>query len=240
MTRTHRRQRAIVTAGALLVLAVACSRTAYTGRLQTTYRSDDEDVALADQAVASYRLSVRPASQPALTERVDRVLHALIEAAKAGPAADRAQHLTWQSTVVESPEPTVASFPNGTLFVSTALLRVLDDDAALAAALGHAVARVLLRHGAEGATRYAREGALGMIPTGTGFGSSRTERGEEREAEADWVGIVLAVDAGYDADRAVALFDRLGWKERGDRVRKRLPELHERSAKAPTRSAQLP
>jgi predicted Zn-dependent protease len=226
----------------LLALAAACTRSAYTGRFRSPPEGDGEDVARAERAVASYRRGLRPASDPAVAARVDRVAHAVVEAAKAGPAGERATTITWDITVVESPETTVASFANGVIVVHAGVVRVLPSDDALAAMLAQAVARVLLRHEEEVASRRS---SRRMLPTlaeaGSGsMGGSRSELEATQDAEADWVGLVLAVEAGYDPDRAVDAFDRLGLRERGDAVRERLPELRARAAETATPRAPTP
>jgi predicted Zn-dependent protease len=215
----------------VLVAGAACTRAAYTGRFQSTFRSEDEEIAAADRAAAAYRQGVRPIDDAATLTRVDHVANAIVTAAKSGPAGDRARRLAWQVVVVTSPDTSVASFANGTIFVQAGLARRLTTDAALAGALGHAVARVLLRHGEEAASRRGtRNTLISMGDFGTS-GSSRTELAEEQDEEADYVGCLLAVEAGYDADGVVEAFDRLGLKERGEQIRKRLPELRERSAR---------
>lgn len=212
----------------LMVLGMACTRAAYTGRVQGAPAGDADELAVADRAVAGYRVGIRPATDTALRDRVRRVGDAVVGAAKDGPAGERARRLAWELTVVDSPDAHTAAFANGTIFVTAALVRALPTDDALAAALGHAVARVLLRHGAEIATKRSSRSALTEL-TGLGTGgTSVAELEEDRIAEADWVGLVLAVDAGYDPDKAVEAFDRLGLKDRGERVRKHLPELRDR------------
>lgn len=51
--------------------------------------------------------------------------------------------------VVENPEPTANIRANGLAFVYTGLLKVLDNEAQLAAALGHEIAHVLYKHNAD-------------------------------------------------------------------------------------------
>ena len=215
---------------ALLLVADACSRTAYTGRFRNTYRSEDEELEIANGAVASYRKGVRPVTDPAMRARVAKVADAIIGAAKAGPAGERARRLPWEVVVVEGPDTSVASFPNGVIFVQAALVRLMPSDDALGAMIGNAVARVLLRHGEEVASRStskSRLASMGEFVSGT----SRTDLAEEQDAEADYVGCLLAIEAGYDLDRIVTAYETLGLKSRGDRLRERLPELRERSAK---------
>ena len=71
---------------AILLLADACARTAYTGRFQSTYRTEDEEMAVADRAVAAYRKGVRPVTDPAMRARVAHVADAIVAVAKTGPA----------------------------------------------------------------------------------------------------------------------------------------------------------
>ncbi len=217
---------------ATALLCDACGRTAYTGRFQSTYRTEDEEMAVADRAVASYRKGVRPVTDAAMRARVAHVADTIVGVAKAGPAADRARRLPWDVVVVEGPDANVASFPNGVIFVQAALVRLMPSDDALAAVLGTAVARVLLRHGEEAASRSTSKGRLSSMGDFASLGgSSRVDLAEEQDAEADYVGCLLAVEAGYDPDRIVTAYDTLGLKQRGDRLRERLPELRERSAK---------
>jgi predicted Zn-dependent protease len=222
MSRSGRRACAV----ALLALATACTRGAPSGRLDSSRVADDDSLALAARAVAQYRLRVRPSTDTAMTARAARVGQAIIDAAKAGPAGEPAGRLAWQIVVVESPNTTVATFANGTIFVDAGIVRALPTDDALAAALGQAVARILLWQGADSGARRARNGLAalaGMIPSSRQMSESERARAEE----ADYAGLVLAIEAGYDLDRALEVFDRLGLKERGERARERAPELRE-------------
>lgn len=216
---------------ALALVAGACARSAYTGRFRhASYRTDDEQTTITERAVAAYRKGVRPVTDPAMRARVAHVADAILAAAKAGPAAERAQQLPWEIVVVEGPDQSIASFPNGVIFVEAALVRTMPSDDALAAMIGTAVARVLLRHGEEAADRRAANHRLASMGDFANFGSSRVDLAEAQDEEADYVGCLLAVEIGYDPDRIVTAYDTLGLKERGDQLRKRLPELRERSA----------
>jgi predicted Zn-dependent protease len=216
---------------ALAFVAGACARSAYTGRFRhASYRTDDEQMAITERAVESYRKGVRPITDPAMRARVAHVTDTILAVAKTGPAAERAQQLPWEIVVVEGPDQSVASFPNGVIFVEAALVRAMPNDDALAAMIGTAVARVLLRHGEEAASRHAANHQLANMGEFVNFGSSRVDLAEAQDEEADYVGCLLAVEAGYDPDRIVTAYDTLGLKERGDQLRKRLPELRERSA----------
>lgn len=210
-------------AAALLAAAVACARGPDAGGLGSVRAADEDDLAVAERAVAQYRRRVRQSDDPATTGRVARVGRAILAAAKAGPAGEPAGRLAWQLVVVESPNATVATFANGTVFVDAGLVRTLPTDDALAAALGHAVARVLLWSGGESSARRTARSLIGLGVRPASRPLAESER--ERTAEADYAGLVLAVEAGYDPERALAMFDRLGLRERGDHARKRAAHL---------------
>ncbi|HYC53054.1 MAG TPA: M48 family metalloprotease, partial [Gemmatimonadaceae bacterium] len=63
-------------------------------------------------------------------------------------AAERPDY-DWEFTVVEAPEAEAVAFPGGKVIVYSGLLPVAEDSAGLAAVMGHEIAHVLARHGAE-------------------------------------------------------------------------------------------
>jgi predicted Zn-dependent protease len=207
----------------MLAVATACSRGPG-GRLHATAPGDD-DLALASRAVGEYRRRVRPSSDAAAVARLARVSGALVDAAKAGTARDRAAALPWDIVLVESPNSNVATFTNGTIFVDAGLLRLVPTDDALAGALGQAIVRPLLH---EGGGRGGRIRGGDMLDFGGG--ASRVDRATRESEEADYEGLVLAVDAGYDPELAVGAFDQLGLRERAEAAREHLPALKERHA----------
>ena len=211
---------------ALIGLA-ACSRAPYTARFSGGF--DTEDRAIVKRGVVEYRARQRPSTNAVAIARLAGVTRGLVAAAETGPGRDRAKGIAWEFVLVDSPDTTLVTFPDGTIFVAASLLRVLPTDDALAGVIGQAVARVLLVHGAEVARQRAtgRE-LLGLYPMSEG--SSRVDLADRQTEEADYVGLVLAVDAGYDPDRAVVLFDLLGLRDRGRQAEKHLPELRARRA----------
>ncbi len=62
--------------------------------------------------------------------------------------------------VIEDQVPNAFAFPNGMIFVHTGLLDIIDNEAQLAAVLGHEIAHVTHEHGRE---RYESTGILGDL-----------------------------------------------------------------------------
>jgi predicted Zn-dependent protease len=116
----------------------------------------------------------------------------------------------YQFFVLDSPVINAFALPGGYIYVTRGLMAVMNDEAELAAVLGHEIAHVTARHQAArysqgfvtqlGATIAAA--ALGsaaasqIIGTGTNLYMSSYSR--EQEAEADKLGIRYLARAGYD------------------------------------------
>ncbi len=135
------------------------------------------------------------------------------------------KELDYNLTVLDSPEYNAFALPGGYLFVTRGLLKAIaQDEAKLAAVLGHEIAHVEKKHGINavlrqmGLTVLVEVGMLWLdvIPADLLRVASTTLLqllhlgwGREAEYEADAVGQSLAVRAGFDGIGAVALLDDL-------------------------------
>jgi predicted Zn-dependent protease len=109
--------------------------------------------------------------------------------------------------------------------ITPAMLELLgDDDDAYAALIGHEIAHLTQRHGAERASRQGLMQGLGLVatllagargsanaPLLVNLGTTLVDRSYSREEErdADRLGIGFASAAGYDPQGAVRLFERM-------------------------------
>jgi hypothetical protein len=110
------------------------------------------------------------------------------------------------------------AFPDGSVFIHTGLLKMLKNEAQLAAVLGHEVAHVTNEH-----ARKSNEsklvmagkvlGAVGVETKGTlvemGLGLFANKFGREMEAQADRVGLMYMYEAGYDPREAPKVWREL-------------------------------
>ena len=101
----------------------------------------------------------------------------------------------------------------------------------MAAVLGHEVTHALARHGAERMSQgQLTNVTLQVLGTAAGTAGGNAKLGQaamaalgagvqvgvllpfsrKHESEADYVGILLAADAGYDPREAIALWERMG------------------------------
>jgi predicted Zn-dependent protease len=121
--------------------------------------------------------------------------------------------IPYEFRVVNSPILNAFALPGGRVYITTGLLKILQNEAELAAILGHEMSHVDLRHCVE---RYQYQLALeriGMADLGDVADFThllvRTGYGRYQEVEADANGIRLSAAAGYDPGAAGQVFRRM-------------------------------
>jgi predicted Zn-dependent protease len=148
----------------------------------------------------------------------------------AGRIAAAADEITerdydWEAALLRSDEANAFALPGGKIAALSGLLKIADEEDELAAVLGHEVAHVLARHGAERLTQEqlaafarmavgvaigdldpaAQAAIMGALGAGTALGVlmpfSRTH-----EAEADRIGLILMARACYDPRAALSVW----------------------------------
>ncbi|MCK9239587.1 MAG: M48 family metallopeptidase [Desulfocurvus sp.] len=215
--------RALPTALAVLALVAAlaaCATAPYTGRSQFILVSAGQEARLGAEAAKEVLAKEKISTDKAKIERVRRIGGRIAAASQAEQA--------WEFHVVENDEIVNAfALPGGKVFVYTGLMRLARSDDELAAVVGHEVAHVTLRHGAE---RMSQSLALGLgeqlaltlyggssagaqaFKVAYGIGAnvgvllpySRTH-----EYEADRVGLVYMAKAGYEPGAALDFWGRM-------------------------------
>ena len=165
---------------------------------------------------------------PHEVEPVQRVAARVIEAAKTSKYAETAKQFEWQVTVIKDDKNQNAfALPGGKIAVYTGIFPVAQNEAGLAAILGHEVTHALARHGgermsqgvvAQGAVVAATLGAAsqGISPQIAQLaGGALAHYGfilpysRKHESEADYIGLLLAADAGYDPHEALHVWERM-------------------------------
>ncbi len=122
--------------------------------------------------------------------------------------------LPWQFGVLDSPNVNAFAVPGGTIFITRGLLGQMRNEAELAGVLGHEIVHVLRKHHLKAIQKGAQTALAGDAMSAAlrdragpardkliAFGTEMYSRGLDKsdELEADRLGIVIAVRAGYDA-----------------------------------------
>jgi predicted Zn-dependent protease len=128
--------------------------------------------------------------------------------------------------VLKHPAPNAFALPHGALYIHTGILARMENEAQLAAILGHEVIHIIHRHtlqtfrnvkqAAAFTSTLAVIGApagvygLGVVLLGTvGALAAVSGYSQSFEAEADLEGLRLMVNAGYDPGEALKIMDNL-------------------------------
>jgi len=174
---------------------------------------------------------------PREIEPVKRVAARIIEAAKRSKYAAEAKTFDWEVTVIKDDHIQNAwALPGGKIAVYTGIFPMAKTEAGLAAILGHEVVHALAHHGAERMSQglVAQVGMsaaaillstqsgnpalaeLGMQAMGLGVQAGvLLPFSRKHESEADYVGVLLAADAGYDPREAVHIWERMAAASNG-------------------------
>ena len=107
-----------------------------------------QDIQLGQEAAAEIRKKVVIVKDPVLNAYVNAVGKRL---AASREAKDRGFTFTFE--VVADPTINAFALPGGTMFINTGLLKVVDNEAQLAGVMGHEMSHVILRHGANQASK---------------------------------------------------------------------------------------
>lgn len=199
-----------------------CYRAPGTARDQLIFFSEEKEMKF---GLDAYREVLRQAplsNNAEINETIQRVGKRIAEVA-------HKPEYQWEFAVIED-EKTVNAFclPGGKVAVYTGILKHTKNDAGLATVMGHEIAHALQRHGVERMSRsiidqIAQLGALGAAASGQIGGSGQALPGllaaygvnvslpfnRKQESEADYIGLRLMAQAGYDPHEAVPFWERM-------------------------------
>ena len=210
-----------VGAATSLVSALAgCYRAPGTARDQLIFFSEEKELQFGLQAYREVLRQARLSENAEINEMVQRVGQRIAK------AANKPEY-QWEFAVIEEDKMVNAfCLPGGKVAVFTGILNVTKGEAGLATVMGHEIAHALQRHGVERMSRsiidqIAQLGAIGAAASGhAGGGAIQGLLGaygvnvslpfnRKQESEADFIGLRLMAEAGYDPREAVPFWERM-------------------------------
>lgn len=213
---------------ALSLFLGGCYTVPETGR--SSFILPVDDVGQGAAAFAEIKAKEKISRDPVINERVRQI--GLRIAQVVGQDLPGA---AWEFVVFDAPD-TVNAFalPGGKVGVYTGLLNLAASDDEVAIVIGHEIAHVTARHGAERMSQgiLVAAGGLvldhqtqgrknhdlmlagyGLLSTGGMLAYSRSH-----ESEADYIGIRYAARAGYDPRAAVSFWQKMEKQSKGGRL----------------------
>lgn len=209
---------------ALCLAIVACTTTVpETGRKQLNFLNPAEEAALGlseFQKLKKEKPISKDANYNALVQRVGKRLSVVMPV----PNAE------WEFVVFDDKTPNAFALPGGKVGVHTGLFQITQNEAGLAAVIGHEVAHVVARHSGERLSQNAvagavvagagialnrdgRDGALATAALGGGALLATRHFSRSQELEADRMGAIFMARAGYNPEESIGLWQRFGeWR----------------------------
>lgn len=169
--------------------------------------------------------------------------------------------IPYQFAVLDSPVQNAFAVPGGVVFVSRALVSILDDESELAAVLGHEIGHVTARHALKSTQRAQFFQGVGTITAASvrgnkgklfasAIGDMQTvlfDKGldKEMEFEADLAAMESTYRTGYDPSAMIRVLEKLQKVEASSKDKKGSwftthPPLDERIARLRTQLQKYP
>ncbi|MCC7464762.1 MAG: M48 family metallopeptidase [Saprospiraceae bacterium] len=219
---------------ALMPLIYACQKTVFTGRKSLNLIPNAQ---LNQASYSEYRQFLsenKPMSsgkEVDLVRRVGNDIKAATEVYyRANGMSKELKNFAWEFNVVDDPTVNAFCMPGGKVVVYTGILKVTQNEDALAVVMGHEIAHALANHGNErvsqglvaqlGLTTLDLGLAMAQKPAQTrnlimqAAGAS-TQLGvllpfsRKHESEADEIGLYLMAMAGYNPSEAAPFWGRM-------------------------------
>jgi predicted Zn-dependent protease len=195
-----------------------CVVNPVTGKSQISLMSPEQEIASGAQNYVPAQQSQggQYVVDPGLTTYVQQV------GKKLAAVSDRPD-LPYEFVVLNNDVPNAWAMPGGKLAINRGLLVYLQDEAQLAAVMGHEIVHAAARHGAQQQTQNVlmgagvliagvaiaekspEYGALGVGALAVGSQAWQAKYGRDHELQSDEVGMKYMAKAGYDAQAAVEL-----------------------------------
>ncbi|MEM6840017.1 MAG: M48 family metallopeptidase [Cyanobacteria bacterium P01_C01_bin.120] len=209
----------------------SASENPITGETQRVQLSPQEEIVLGQQGkqeIIQRFGGLYP--EEALQSYIDQVGQRVVEESVAGTSPYPFEfHVLGDAQTINA-----FALPGGQIFITTAMLAALENEAQLAGILGHEAAHVVARHGSE---QLARQNFGALLVQAIGVAASGGEDGgrqaaimaqsinqliglnysREDELESDRLGLDFMVDAGYNPNGIVELMAILNSVEQDGR-----------------------
>jgi len=212
----------------------SCATVEYTGRKSLILISESDEIALGERAFREVTAEGTLSNDREKVEMLNRV------GTRIAKATDKTNY-KWEFVLIDDPK-TVNAFalPGGKVAFYTGILPLCQDEKGIAVVMGHEIAHVIARHGAERISQGIVTNLVGSalqaaianktpeaqwaILNGYGFATTAgvlLPFSRKHEYEADYIGLILMAKAGYNPKSAVEFWERMLEHSKG----KHIPEF---------------
>ena len=208
--------RSVTLWGLITVALSSCAVNPATGERQLILISENREIQMGREADIAITAQLGLYDDPELAAYVEEIGFRL-------QAVAERPNLPWTFRLVDDPIVNAFALPGGFIYITRGILAHLNNEAQLAAVIGHEIGHVTGRHGAEqlSRARFAQIGlGLGSLvsPTaaqisgvaGAGLGLLFLRYGRDDERQADALGFRYMDRSNYDPREMPHVFTLLG------------------------------
>jgi predicted Zn-dependent protease len=206
----------------LAVISAACATNPATGERQFSLMSEQQEIAVGQEADGEIRRDMGLYDDKALQQYVSDIGMRLAKVSER-PA------LPWHFAVVDQPAINAFALPGGYIYMTRGIMPFLQDEHELAGVLGHEIGHVTARHSAAQYSR-ATGAQLGLVlgsifvpaarPFGqlaeAGLGLLLMKYGRDDELQSDALGVRYTARAGWNPSGVGGMLSTLDRLDEGD------------------------
>lgn len=220
-----------------LFLLISCSTVPITERKRVNIVSDSEilpaSFAQYDSFLKEHKLSDNKEKTKEIQEIGQKIAKSVDKFMRANGMTEEANNYKWEFNLVEDDQMNAWCLPGGKVVFYTGILTVCGNADGIAAVMGHEIAHAFAKHGQERMTSsYGQQ--LGGVAVALGTSGQNYETqllwnniygissqvgmlaySRTHETEADKLGMVFMIMAGYDPEEAIDLWKRMKADSKG-------------------------
>ncbi len=221
---------------AVLIIVAACNTNPFTGKQTLALVPNSQILPMAFQQYDAFLSENKIVTGTKEAQMVNNVGQKISSAAEryltANGYAGYLKDYRWEYKLVDSKEVNAWCMPGGKIVFYTGILPIAQNEAGIAAIMGHEVAHALANHGQQ---RMSGSQLQALGAAGVGIATANSENAalynqaygigsqvgvmlpfsRSHETEADKIGLTLMAIAGYDPTVAADLWVRMGQNSGG-------------------------
>jgi len=193
---------------------IGCRSVPITDRNQLMLTTASYENTLGNQTYEEYKKKYKRSTNAEYNQALNRVGQSIKQAANQGD-------FNWQFIVFDSEIQNAFCLPGGKVAVYSGLIDVMKNEAELACVVAHEAAHAIARHGGERMS-WAEIQKLGALGVALGFNDETLNNiygtgsqlgvilpfSRSNEYEADYIGLILMAQAGYNPRAAIDFWTR--------------------------------
>ena len=216
---------------AVLFLAVSCKTVPITGRKQFNMVPDSQVLPMSFAQYEGFlkenKISTNTAKTKEVKEVGSRISKAVDRYMRANGMISEADSYRWEFNLIDDPTVNAWCMPGGKVVFYTGILPICKNEDGIAAVMGHEIAHAFAKHGQERMSQGIAAQLGGVaVALGTSGKPEETQQlwntiygigsqvgmlkySRVHETEADKLGMVFMIMAGYQAKEAVNVWIRM-------------------------------